>query len=117
SGNLVIHKLLNGSTSTLGSTAFSFSTEVWYWLRLRCEGTDIKAKVWEDGDPEPGWMIEETDSDISSGYAGVENITSGMAYQFIGVGTGGSDDPDQDLTPAPARPGNVISTGTYASVG
>lgn len=50
-----------------------------YLMRVRAEGTALKGKFWQRGTPEPeGWLIEETDSRLSSGWVGL--------WSFVGTG-------------------------------
>lgn len=48
------------------------AADTWYWARFRCIGTQLQARVWIDGDPEPTtWQADVADSDLASGYVGV----------------------------------------------
>jgi hypothetical protein len=54
------------------------STSKW-WMRIQAEGVNLRARVWEDGQSEPGaWDIDHQDSQIASGRVQVvANITAG----------------------------------------
>jgi hypothetical protein len=76
---LEIRKVVNGTFSYIGASAFLWSTDTYYWIRFSVIGTALKAKIWADGDSEPGtWDIDETDSDLSSGWVGVGSQTTGI---------------------------------------
>lgn len=71
-----------------------------YWARFRTVGTAIQAKVWKDGDAEPGsWMLNSTDSSFAGGsgtYNGVGTYTAniqGVDYLSYSAGTGGDTAP------------------------
>lgn len=67
----------NGSTSysVLADTAFAWVANTWYWIKFEAVGTTIRAKIWEDGDPEPGsWTLSTTDANIASGRVGVGDL-------------------------------------------
>jgi hypothetical protein len=49
---------------------FDAVQNTWYNLKVDVSGNRIKCKVWGVGTPEPGWMIEVTDSSYSSGKVG-----------------------------------------------
>ena len=56
---------LSGFTG--GSVSKTWATGVWYWVRFGVVGTTVRARVWDDGSPEPGtWDFTETNSGISS---------------------------------------------------
>lgn len=42
------------------------ATERW-WVRIRCVGTTIQGRVWEEGTSEPGTWMEATDSSSTTG--------------------------------------------------
>lgn len=59
----------NGGTATTISTTSSLGlvADTWYWLRLRVNGTTQQARIWLDGDSEPGtWDATGTDSAITA---------------------------------------------------
>ena len=72
----------------------SVAANKWYWVRVRVNGTAVKARIW-DGDhaSEPAaWTIERTDSAIAAaGWVGVgSNVASGTQdFDDIAVGTAG----------------------------
>ena len=69
---LEIAKIEDGSFSTLTNATFSYSANTWYWIRIRCEGTTLKVRVWADGDSEPSeWLLQASDDNLLSGYVGL----------------------------------------------
>lgn len=59
-------------TGTSGdNVAFAFTAGVKYWCRFGAVGSAIKARIWEDGDPEPStWDKEATDTTYTTGGSG-----------------------------------------------
>ena len=55
----------------LGNVSKTFVEGNWYWLKMECNGSSIKGKVWADGSAEPGtWDISVTDTYQTYGYCG-----------------------------------------------
>ncbi len=47
----------------LGSIYCPIDWDEHYWVRFECDGGTLRAKVWQDPDPEPaGWMLEVSDT-------------------------------------------------------
>ncbi|MGM0437498.1 MAG: hypothetical protein ACQEQD_04435 [Bacillota bacterium] len=107
-----VRKEVNGSISNLNSISYSFFIDTWYWMRLRVNGSDIKAKVWEDGETEPeSWDIEETDTGITgTGWVGVGGYIHDSIRDFdvVGVATNGDA--------APAEPIAYVSTDAATNI-
>ena len=90
-----------GAATGLGSDAvtddLSFRVRK---IRLRINGTDVKAKFWYDGDSEPGsWTFEDTQSAVTTGggiaigrFSSAGSFYSNRIFE-IGVGTGGDTAP------------------------
>lgn len=93
SPHLRLGKYVSGSATNLATTTQSLSSNTWYWVRLRAEGTDIRAKFWTDGDTEPAsWTLTATDSAITAaGWAGVGSFTSNndQDFDFVSIATNG----------------------------
>jgi len=116
-----IEKRVNGSTTSLGSTAFDSPGDTFYCLRFRINGTSLKAKAWipaDETDPtadEPaGWGVETTDSEITgTGWSGLNRVLQGDFNRFwtydFGVGTNG------DAAPTAAVGGGGASGALYPS--
>nr|DAS72738.1 MAG TPA: hypothetical protein [Caudoviricetes sp.] len=77
----------------------------WNWVRFSVRGTEIKAKVWGDGQVEPGWQIVVNDTywpADSNGSVGIAHFSGGtVTYNYISAST--------DDRPAP-RPGEYVDT-------
>jgi len=103
---VLLYKLVAGTYTTLvTSTATSLGLpadlndieDLFFWMRFRVNGTDLKAKVWMDTDPEPGsWQITTTDSALTGvGNIGIANIgtVAYCKYDFMSVATYGGTAP------------------------
>lgn len=77
----------------------------WNWVRFSVKGSEIKAKVWADGQVEPGWQIVINDTywpADSNGSVGIAHFSGGtVTYNYISAST--------DDRPAP-RPGDYVDT-------
>lgn len=77
----------------------------WNWVRFSVKGSEIKAKVWGDGQVEPGWQIVINDTywpADSNGSVGIAHFSGGtVAYSYISAST--------DDRPAP-KPGDYVDT-------
>ena len=77
----------------------------WNWVRFSVKGTEIKAKVWGDGQVEPGWQIVINDAywpADSNGSVGIAHFSGGtVTYNYISAST--------DDRPAP-KPGEYVDT-------
>ena len=77
----------------------------WNWVRFSVKGTEIKAKVWGDGQVEPGWQITVNDAywpADSNGSVGIAHFSGGIVtYNYISAST--------DDRPAP-KPGDYVDT-------
>jgi len=100
---------LVGSNNTLAYDSKNFELNNWYWLRLRANGNNLKAKYWDDGSPEPtNWQMEITDSTHSSGISGLHTTRNRTTdYSVVGVGTNGSTAPKLALVDPPSAPTNL----------
>lgn len=60
-----------GSANLANSIRITWSTGTYYWVRIRTQGTNIKAKAWANGDSEPSnWDISHNDANYSTGRIG-----------------------------------------------
>ena len=77
----------------------------WNWVRFSVKGKEIKAKVWGDGQVEPGWQIVINDGywpADSNGSVGIAHFSGGtVTYSYISAST--------DDRPAP-KPGEYVDT-------
>lgn len=73
-------------------------TTNWYHIRLRVNGSSIKARAWNEGQAEPTtWQLEITDASLpSAGSVGVFGYytNSLLHVDYIGVGTNGDTAPN-----------------------
>lgn len=99
---LHIGKYVSGTYTSLGTyiiddlALWGWKKSTHYLVRLSVVGTAIKAKVWPDGTPEPGWLVEATDASIASGtWAGIGEFynTEEIYYGFISAGLEGESAP------------------------
>ena len=73
---ITFYKYLNKEYSTMDHSIdeteqknYSWSTGVWYNIRVLTEGNNIKCKIWPEQDAEPSsWLFDIIDNDISSWY-------------------------------------------------
>lgn len=64
---LSIAKIVSGTSTTLATTSFTPSASTFYWIRLRVQGSALKAKIWQDGTAEPtSWTVSTSDSTFTS---------------------------------------------------
>lgn len=87
-----------GATFTaITNTTVSFSSGTWCWVRFRINGTTVRARIWADGDSEPGtWDCDATDATYST--AGAVGPLKGantntQKWRKLGVGTNGDTAP------------------------
>jgi hypothetical protein len=70
-GQLTIYRNTSGITS-LGTFNFTISASTSYWVRGVGQGSTISAKIWQDGNAEPGSpQVSVTDTTYTSGQYGV----------------------------------------------
>lgn len=90
-----ILKLVSGTATTLTTVTIPTPTNnIYYGLRFRVNGTALKAKMWNQTDPEPSaWNIEITDASITgTGYAGIGNNAATGIHRWDDVAFGTSGD-------------------------
>ena len=76
SNGLTLMKSVNGSWSQIGhADIVNLQENVDYNVRFLADGSDLKARVWKVGDPDPGWMIETTDTSHTEGVAAVSSVS------------------------------------------
>ncbi len=65
-------------SANLGSVQKTLNADSTYKIRLRAQGTALKAKVWLDGTTEPvGWDLEITDGGYTAGFIGLSGESGG----------------------------------------
>jgi hypothetical protein len=81
---LVIQKKVNGTATTLSSTAFTATAGTSYSIRFRIVGSTLSAKAWKTGATEPtAWTVTTTDTTFTSGFDGLRvQLQSGINAIF-----------------------------------
>lgn len=76
-------------------SAFIHSADTDYWVRLQKNSTNVRMRIWEDGDAEPGTWTTFTDTTLSGGYVGLYSRNGGQSstWSYFSVGTGGDPAP------------------------
>jgi hypothetical protein len=80
--SLVIQKKVAGAGTILGSVSFPAVAGVNYTLRFESMGTSLYAKVWQTGNAEPGWMVQASDSVLTSGRGGLRMLPQGGSVNY-----------------------------------
>ena len=113
-GQLEINRFLNGGWLFLDEAPFPNAPGTWYWLRFRAEGTQLSAKAWADGDPEPaGWTATATDTGIGAGSVGLYSYEPNTVdYDLFAYAAGGATAVAPPGTPAPAVSAVVVTPAT-----
>lgn len=91
-----ISRVVAGAVTAIATVSLpsNITSNNWFWIRFRVNGTDLKAKMWfGDHETEPAaWNIETTDANIAgTGWVGVGNsAASGTRdYDDVAIGTDG----------------------------
>lgn len=72
SKTLVGIKRSSAGDAPLASAAFTWAMDTLYWMRCRCQGTTLKAKIWAHGSAEPAaWTVTTTNGVLASGKIGI----------------------------------------------
>lgn len=101
SGALTIGEYRNPTYSgALNSTPYSLTAGTWYRMRCSGNGTTLAAKIWAEGEAEPGsWGITATGTMTGAGWIGLGafngSTTGKVDYAFVSIGTNG----DAPLSP------------------
>lgn len=105
--------------TAITNSAVSFSSGTWCWVRFRVNGTTVRARIWADGDSEPGtWDCDSTDSTYSTaGHVGPLKgaNTNTQKWRKFGVGTNGDTAPSSGGGGAAALEGSVSAAATVAA--
>ena len=71
-GQLILLKKVAGVVTVLKTVPFPAQDGTAHTFRFRAAGSQLSARVWPAGQPEPSnWMIMVTDNDLQSGYGGL----------------------------------------------
>lgn len=94
-----LFKYDNNSPTIITTAAVALSNNVNYICRFRVSGTDIKAKVWVQGEAEPAWQVTTTDSALTTGLVGlgISDQLSNVKYDYFRVGV----DVPEETVPLP----------------
>lgn len=90
-----IGKYVAGTFTQLATTTMSSSINTWYWVKLSIKGTFLQAKAWLDGNSEPAYMINATDSTHTGAhwfgvFGGISTTTSDvLSYGSFSASTAG----------------------------
>lgn len=68
------------------SSAFTFTANQDYWVLFGIVGTDLRFKVWQDGNAEPAYAV--SGSPTSQTWTGTNSTISAAGYVGVSVGTG-----------------------------
>jgi hypothetical protein len=61
-----INKTVAGTSTTLVSATFTPTLGTFYWIRGRVQGSNLYAKIWQDGTSEPSaWTLTTSDTSIT----------------------------------------------------
>ncbi len=88
----------------ISSAPFTHALDQFVWLRFRVSGTDLKARAWADGDPEPAaWTLESSFAiSVTSGRMGViTDFFDRFEMDVFGFATAGATAPTSSADAAP----------------
>lgn len=101
---LRINRYADGSFTSIGRyDGVVPQRDTWYRVRLRREGDQLMARIWQDGEAEPDeWQAVATDNTHHGGGVGFAGFQANTVndWAYLGVGTGGE--------PAPAAPADLL---------
>lgn len=100
---LTVGKLVAGVATDLVVFPFTFKIHGFYNARFRAQGTQIRAKIWADGDVEPAWQITTTDSSLTTGGIGLTWVLSNEIAEvhYFSCATGGNTALDESSMDEP----------------
>lgn len=84
-GQLQIRQKAGTSWSVINQTAFSWDKSKWYQMKLKVEGNQLSAKVWEASQPEPEEWILQTEITAGSGTGALSCNRSDMLFDDIQI--------------------------------
>lgn len=116
-GNNYLYKRVNGSWIFLKRTSTGFTPQVGvtYRTKLEFEDNNIRYKIWEVGDTEPGnWGLTATDNSFSEGEIALFGYNSLNLYDNLLIETDEGGGEEEDTTP-PAISNVQISNITETS--
>ena len=114
-----IYRFTTNTFTALSNATVSFTSGTWCWVRFRVNGTTLRARIWADGDSEPGtWDCDTTDSTYSTaGHVGPLKgaNTNTQKWRKLGVGTNGDTAPSSGGGGAAALESSVSAPATVAA--
>lgn len=92
-GNVVgLSSRVDGASTILVREPFAaLAANKPFMTRINCKGSRIRVKVWNQGTPEPDWMIDVDDTKHASGRVGFFAQTSTFAWDILSVNRGGGE--------------------------
>lgn len=91
---LALHQYSGGTTTALGELLLTGITVTsYFWVRFKFAGVNLFAKIWQDGQSEPGaWSITATNATVvAAGTTGVGGISGGAGIitraDYVGFAT------------------------------
>lgn len=77
----------------------------WNWIKIRFEGANLRAKVWDHGTKEPPtWTLELEDKTFAAGFVGLRAWSGTAEVAFFRVSDLGGPDPFLAVEPAAKLP-------------
>lgn len=93
SQDILLGKYVSGVSSILVSKAWTYANNANYWVRFQVNSTALKVKIWAEDVIEPNdWLIDTTDSSLSSGYCGFGGYPSTVDFEIDYFSCGTSTD-------------------------
>lgn len=110
-----------GVKTDTNATGGAVTADVWYWSRVRINGSTIQQKMWADGTTEPTtWAQSITNTQVTGvGWAGVflgVLAATRMTYDCLGVGTAGATAPTAGAATVTVSAGNDQSVAPSSPV-
>jgi hypothetical protein len=92
-----VYRFTGSTFTSIAGTTKTTSSGTWCWVRFRVNAGTMKARLWADGDGEPGtWDVDTTDSNYTTaGHVGCKKATNTTTqkWRYFGVGTNGDTAP------------------------
>lgn len=109
---LAVEKWNNGTWTNLQSFDFVWSSNVYYWMRIRVDGRNIQAKVWDDRTLEPtSWTASITEpnnqSNQTAGWIGIGSYANNGTRTFDAVSIATAGETAPTLPPFTEKPFTV----------
>ncbi|HET7231410.1 MAG TPA: hypothetical protein VFJ16_15485 [Longimicrobium sp.] len=101
SGLVEIDRFKDGGWQFVASAPFASTPGSWYWIRFAALGSQLRARVWADGQAEPqGWTVQGNDAGLTAGTVGVYVYEpNAVDFDLFSAASQGG------TAPTPAQPG------------